>query len=232
MSNEKVVSGVPTKPPATTKGKRFDDLYSWDTEIGAYVPKDGPKMYDENPAEALLWAKQQYLGCTMSVAEMARHSGIPEWRLRRWITQHGWNKEKRKAEKEIYDEVVKRKGIQFTQVLDKLLLVLDRRAEQILADNEKININEFNKLTNSAETLHRMEQLRIGAPTQIYDHSVKLTREAVVKKLLEVDIIDYPELAERVAAVVEAPKIPDLLTKQTVGLVFPEPEPDPNEELV
>jgi hypothetical protein len=182
------------------KPKGFSDRITWDSEMGSYVPIDSGELYDQAPNEAREWAKYQYFTGKMSVGELAEHSGIPTWMLAKWVhgtrDAKGWAQERKEAEQRALAGATRRYSQEFSTLIDKLLVGLHKTADKLVDENYAPNIPEFQKIVASTKDLFMMEQLRTGKPTEnSYNMNIKITRESLVAKLKEVDIIDYPELA-------------------------------------
>lgn len=158
------------------------------TEIPETVDEEAP-LYDESPEAAKLWAKQVWFHRSLPVKTIAELIGVHNTRMLGWVSV--WRRERQAIEEKRLAKATRAVADRVERVFDKVLTVLEVSANDLLANNASLTVDQFKGFTSSAEALFKMQQLASGRPTEILGGAESLTWGNVLAKLQEVDIVDY-----------------------------------------
>lgn len=165
------------------------------------IPKE-PCLYDEDPLGAYLWARDAWWRERETAKDIAALIGIPLHRVRLWIhgggPEEGWKKSKSRAIQKLFSRFQQDEREKIENLLIKMLNILGASIEVLLDENVKLSVSEFNSMANAFEKLFKMRQLILGQATEIFGvgENKDVTWDNVVRKIREVDILDYEKVAD------------------------------------
>lgn len=165
---------------------------------------DEPVDYHENPTEAKLWARWAWWTGKYSIAEIAENINASDFRIRSWIhgttRTPGWAEEKEKDDRRALRKAIHGNTVRMDKILKQMLDILERTGTLFIEDNKQLTIAEFNMITNAFEKLHKVRQLEMGRPTEIFsgEDGKKFTWSDIRKQIEEVDVVEFEVLDAKV----------------------------------
>lgn len=160
------------------------------------VPKE-PCLYDENPLQAYMWARDAWWRGRESANSIANIINVPYYRVQTWIQgygdEEGWKAAKARVLSRQFQRYQEDEAEKVEKILSKMFSLLGHSVEKLLDDNAKLSISEFRSMASAAENLFKMRQLMLGRSTEILGvgDNKDVTWDNIVQKIREVDILDY-----------------------------------------